>query len=70
MFDPLEIHEEHSRRRVGEATAERFRPRSHLRHSLAVLLRRAADRLDQLSDTGSIAPSVIVHAASSSRATQ
>ena len=70
MFDLLDIAAEHGRRRLDEATAGRFRPRSRVRHSLAMLLRRAADRLDQLSDTGSIAPSLIVHAASSSRATE
>jgi hypothetical protein len=70
MFDLLDIAEDRRRRRLAEAAAERLSPQSHVRHSLAMLLRRTADRLDQLSGTGSIAPSAIVHAASSSRATQ
>jgi hypothetical protein len=46
MFDLLDIAEERGRRRLEEAAAERMRPQSRMRHSLAVLLRRAADRLE------------------------
>lgn len=70
MLDLLDIATDRGRRRREEATAERLGPHSRVRYSLAVLLRRAADRLDQLSDTGSIVAPVIVHAASSSRATE
>jgi hypothetical protein len=49
MFDLVDTVEEHRRRRLEEATAERFRPESNVRHSLAVLLRRAADRLEPVA---------------------
>jgi hypothetical protein len=57
MFDPLEIHEERRRLRLQQARAERLRPRSHLRHSLAVLLRRTADRLEPAASR----PGLVVH---------